>query len=122
MPHGVSDITLGGQGGRDRGCGRAGETRFVDYGHSASFADDLRGHITAFEAAEETQDAGQQKESGATAGFGPLLKEAITKVKQLDAFMHNFYKDNAEMMGEWKTASHVERQSKPKTPPPPPTP
>jgi hypothetical protein len=36
--------------------------------------------------------------------------------------MHNFYKTNAEKMGEWHTASHVECQAKPKktgTPPPP---
>ena len=31
-----------------------------------------------------------------------------------DAFVHNFYKSNAEKMGEWKTASHIERQSKAK--------
>jgi hypothetical protein len=47
--------------------------------------------------------------------------EAMTKVKQPDAFMHNFYKSNAAKMGEWHTASHVERQAKakkPATPPP----
>lgn len=62
-----------------------------------------------------------EKESGATAGYGPLLRAAMMKVRQLDAFAHNFYKDNAEKMGEWTTASHVERQSK-KTAAPPATP
>jgi hypothetical protein len=38
----------------------------------------------------------------------------MTKVKQLDAFMHNFYRSNAEKMGEWHRASHVERQKKSK--------
>ena len=33
---------------------------------------------------------------------------------QLDAFMHNFYKTNAAKMGEWHSASHVERQKKKK--------
>jgi hypothetical protein len=37
-------------------------------------------------------------------------------VHQLDAFMHNFYKSNAAKMGEWHTASHVERQAKAKKP------
>jgi hypothetical protein len=37
---------------------------------------------------------------GATAEFDPLLKQAATKVKQLDAFMNNFYKSNADKMGE----------------------
>ena len=95
---------------------------FLDYAaRRETFVTDLRSHITAFASAEDAQDTGEQKQSGATAGLGPLLREAMTKVKQLDAFMHNFYKDNAEKMGEWKTASHVERQNKPK-PPPPPTP
>ena len=40
----------------------------------------------------------------------------MTAVKQLDAFMHNFYRSNAAKMGEWHTASHVERQAKAKKP------
>ena len=121
MPHGVSDITLVAKAGAIADAADPVASQFIEYEHSASFVDDLRSRITAFQDAEDTQDTGQQKESGATAGFGPLVKEALTKVKQLDAFVHNFYKDNAAMMGEWKTASHVERQNKPK-PPPPPTP
>lgn len=46
--------------------------------------------------------------------------------KQLDAFMHNFYKSNAQKMGESHTASQVERQAKAAkkttTSPPPPKP
>ncbi len=74
----------------------------------------MRAHITAFEQADTTQNTGQQGQAGATAGFEPLIAEAMMKVKQLDAFMHNFYKSNAERLGEWKTASHVERQPKTK--------
>lgn len=44
----------------------------------------------------------------------------------LDAFVRNFYKSNAEKLGEWDTASHIQRQKKKKddggTPPPPATP
>jgi hypothetical protein len=40
-------------------------------------------------------------------------------VVELDAFMHNFYKTNAVKMGEWHTASHVERQAKANKPAPP---
>ncbi len=47
----------------------------------------------------------------------------MTKVKQLDAFIHNFFKSNAEVIGEWKSASHVERSAnkkeKPAAAPPP---
>jgi hypothetical protein len=36
----------------------------------------------------------------------------MMKVKQLDAFIFQFYKSNAEKVGEWKTASHLERQAR----------
>ena len=121
MPYGVSDITLVAKAGAIADAAEPVAAQFVVYGHAASLADDLRAHLTAFDQAEEAQDTGQQKEAGATADFGPLLKEALTRVKQLDAFVHNFFKDNAEKLGEWKTASHVERQPK-KTPAPPPGP
>ena len=87
---------------------------FIAYGHEPTFASDLRAHVADFEGAESTQDLGAQDKAGATAGFVPLLHEAATKVKQLDAFLHNFYRSNAQAMGEWKTASHVERQPKKK--------
>jgi hypothetical protein len=85
---------------------------------------DLQAQVSAFGAADTTQDTGTQTQAGATESFGPLLEEAMTAVKQLDAFIHNFYKSNAAKMGEWHTASHVERQAKAKKPatPPPPTP
>jgi hypothetical protein len=51
----------------------------------------------------------------ATAGFERLLADAMAKVKQLDTFMHNFYKSDAEKLGVWrKIASHIERQTKAK--------
>ncbi len=36
----------------------------------------------------------------------------MTKVKQLNAFIQNFYKGNATVLGDWKTASHVQRAAK----------
>jgi hypothetical protein len=42
----------------------------------------------------------------------------MTKVKQLDTFMHNFHTSTAAKMGEWHTASHIERQAKTKKPAP----
>jgi len=72
------------------------------------FVADLRAHLDTFNAADATQDTGDQTQAGATA---PLLHEAMTKVKQLDAFMHNFHRSNADKMGEWHTASHGERQA-----------
>jgi hypothetical protein len=46
-------------------------------------------------------------------------------LKQLQRLMINLYKGNAEMMGEWQTASHVEHLShkskKPASQPTPPS-
>jgi len=42
------------------------------------------------------------------------MKEGMKKIRQLNAFFQNFYKSDAQKLGEWKTASHVERQPKKK--------
>jgi hypothetical protein len=124
MPHGVSDPVLAAKARAIADAGAPLTTDFVALGHETTFVADLKAHVTAFEQAETTQSTGRQTQAGATEGFEPLLREAMTAVKQLDAFMHNFYKTNAAKLGEWHTASHVERQPKPKKPatPPPPKP
>jgi hypothetical protein len=121
MPHGVSDTTLVAKANAIADAAAPMQSDFIAYGYEKTFADDLRAHITNFEQAGTTQNTGQQSQAGATAGFEPLIEDAMTKVRQLDAFMHNFYKSNAERLGEWKTASHVERQSKAKKSPTTPT-
>jgi hypothetical protein len=114
MPWGATDKTLPSDAGAIADAAAAMQAQFLNYEHPATFVADLRQHILDFKGAQSTQSGGEQKQSGATAGFEPLLNSAMKKVKQLDAFMHNFYKSNAEKLGEWKTASHVERQAKAK--------
>ncbi len=109
MPYSVSDITLAARASAMTDAAEGMKDDFVNYYHAETFADDLRALIKAFDDADETQDTGTQTHVGATATFGPLLRQAMTKVKQLDAFIQNFYKDNATALGEWKTASHVQR-------------
>ena len=122
MPYSVGDAVLVGKSSAMADAAEPLASDFIDLGHDPTFVDDLRNHIAALAAAETVQDTGEQTQAGATAEFGPLLEDAMTAVKQLDAFVHNFYKSDAETLGEWKTASHVERQKKSKkeeTPPPP---
>ncbi|HEY0550855.1 MAG TPA: hypothetical protein VGF13_14725 [Verrucomicrobiae bacterium] len=64
-----------------------------------------------FESADGDQSSGKQIRGGATAGLGQQVCEGVVIVKQLDALMNNLYKGNAEKLGQWKTASHVERAS-----------
>lgn len=126
MPSGVSDVVLVAKAKAIADAADPMTADFVAYGHETTFAADLHAHIEAFNEAHTTQSTGAQTQAGATEGFGPLLHEAMTKVKQLDAFMHNLHRSSADKMGEWKTASHVERQANkketPATPPPKPNP
>jgi hypothetical protein len=53
------------------------------------------------------------------------LKRAKSAVKTLHAIYHNVFAGDAEMLGKWRTQSHVEKvpaKKKPATPPPPPGP
>ena len=114
MPSGVSDTVLV---AKAKAIAEAASEKADDFallGHEETFVADLRAHIDAFNAAETTQDSGVQTQAGATGAFGPLLQEALKKVKQLDAFAHNLYRSDAAKMGEWHAASHVERQGKKK--------
>jgi hypothetical protein len=114
MPYGVGDAVLVAKANAIADAAQTLANDFVAHGHEPTFVTDLQNHISAFDAADTTQDTGTQTQAGATESFGPLLDDAMTAVKQLDAFMHNFYKSNATKMGEWHTASHVERQKKKK--------
>lgn len=112
MPYKVSDITLVARANAMADAAEEMKDEFANYHHADSFADDLRALTKAFGEADDSQSGGQQTQVGATATFGPLLRQAMTKVKQLDAFMNNFYKGNATSLGEWDTASHVQRPAK----------
>jgi hypothetical protein len=94
------------------------EASFIELGHDTNFVQHLRDDITAFNSAADDKNLGAQARSGATASAGPLVYQGLTAVKQLDAIMHNLYKGNAEKMGEWATASHIERSRGHKTQPP----
>lgn len=122
MPYSVGDAVLVAKATAIGDAAEPMASDFVGLGQDASFVDDLRVHIAAFENADTTQNTGQQNQAGATAEFGPLLEQAMKKVKQLDAITHNLYRSNAERMGEWRTASHVERQANKKETPAKPAP
>lgn len=122
MPYGVSDQLLAARARAIADAAGPMTAEFQEYGHAATFVADLRSHIKAFEDADDDKESGLGDQVGATAGLGPLIKTGLTRVKQLDAFVNNTYKSDAEKLGEWKTASHVERQPKTKPAPTPPTP
>ena len=116
MRHGVSDTTLVAKASEIADAEEPMKSDFITLGHDTTFVDDLRAHIHTFEQAESTHNTGQQSQASATAGFEPLLADAMIKVTLLDAFMHDFYKSNAEKLGEWKTSTHIEPTPHEETP------
>ncbi|MGB8168091.1 MAG: hypothetical protein WCF18_11410 [Chthoniobacteraceae bacterium] len=84
--------------------------RFIELGWASDFLAKLQKRIDDFDEADDVKDDKQQISAGATAALNKLVDRGLTAVKQLNVIMNNRYKDNATRLGEWKTASHVERQ------------
>ena len=73
-----------------------------------------------FEAGEGSQGTALSTQAGATSAIPVDLREGRGAVKTFDAIYHNIYQDDAQMLGAWKTVSHLERTaSAPKKPVPP---
>lgn len=124
MPHGATETELVAEANAMAKAADAMKADFIEYAMPETFVADLRARIAEYQAADSPQNVGEQKSSGATAGFGPLMEEGLRTKTQLEAFVHNFYRSNAARLGEWKTASHIERAAKkkkdgPSTPPAP---
>ena len=57
-----------------------------------------------------TQSAAGQETTDAADALGALITTGMGIRKSLDALVNNLFKGNATVIGEWATASHVERQ------------
>ena len=112
MPHGNNDTELAGTG---RAFIKAVEAlalhdAFVEHGLEDDFEDALVERITDFEDSQDAQSAAGQTSSGATDALDKLIPTGMGIRKSLDALVNNLFKGNATIIGEWATASHVERQ------------
>ena len=81
----------------------------------------LENTASDLEDSEGAQGTAISTQSGATAVIPDVIRDGKSAMKTLDAIYNNVYKTNAEMLGAWKTASHVERRS-PRAKKPAPTP
>jgi hypothetical protein len=117
MPYGEPNEILVAKANAMADAAEPQAAEFIKLYHAATFVDDFRQRVTEFDEAEDDESAAEQKQAGATQGFAPLLADALLKVKQADAFMHNFYKNDAVKLGEWATASHIERAPRKKKDP-----
>lgn len=101
------------------------ETEFVAAGLPASFLTELAGFIDAFIAATEQKHDGQIARGGSTAELKAKVARGIALAQELDTCTRNHFRGNAEALGAWTIARHIERaprRSAASTPPPPPPP
>lgn len=109
LPHGTNDVDLLAKARAFAVAAEPLKAKFIALEHAPDFIEALLQRVADFESADSNQNTGEENKSGATAIIGPLIQEGLTIVKQLDAIMHNKFRSNAEKMGAWLTASHVER-------------
>lgn len=95
------------------------KTRFVGYGLSVNFLDDLQTGIADFEQFVSEKDAASNEKVSATASIGGAVKNGLEGLHRLRAIVPNKYHDNPAKLVAWTSASHVERaaKKKPQTPP-----
>ena len=112
MPHGNNDTELA---GRARAFIKSVadltlHDAFVEHGLEDDFEAALDERITDFENSQSDQSAAGQQTTGAADTLDSLIPTGMGLRKSLDALVNNLFKGNATLIGEWATASHVERQ------------
>ena len=112
MPHGNNDRELAGTARAFIKSAAALELHdaFVENGLEDDFEDALEERIKAFEQSQGGQSNAGQEISGAGDALDETIKTGMGIRKSLDALIHNLFRGNAAIIGEWTTASHVERQ------------
>ena len=83
---------------------------FLDAEMPADFLDELDAALVGFASAKSDKVEGEQLRAGATSAVGQLLKSALVNIRDLDVMVRNRYRGDAQITGEWKTASHLEAQ------------
>ncbi len=98
---------------------------FTEHGYEGDIVADLTAEAQDVRDAEESQGNALSGQAGATASLPGLLKKGRELVKCLDVLIKNRFRNNAAVLGAWKTASHVTSTGgggEEEPPPTPPTP
>lgn len=97
------------------------KARFLAHEMPADFLEDLTADIAALEAAMSDQASGVGDHVSASAAIDEAIGRGMDLLRKLDAIVRNKYANNAAVLAEWTSASHIERAPKRKkqeTPPP----
>ena len=81
---------------------------FTDYGMPDDFVADLEADIASADEANVEQDAHGSGRREDTLGIDAQIEIGIRAVAKLDAFCDNRYRDEAALLGAWKSASHLQ--------------
>lgn len=98
----------------------ANQARFDKYALRESFFTALQAKVAGFREAAQEQGDGKRESVGANAEQESAIKAALATRKELDRAMKNYFRNNAEKLAEWQTASHIrqpDEADKGETPP-----
>jgi hypothetical protein len=85
------------------------EAEFIALGASATVAEDLQAKITAFKGAGDLKLSGLDTRIGGTQGLKLTVREALKRVRKLDAILCQLYLRDGVLLAQWKAASRTER-------------
>ena len=82
---------------------------FISHALPADFLEDLQEDVAEFQSAitDQSGKVGDRKSSGVS--IDVTVDRGMSIRRKMDAVVRNFYRDNAAVLAEWETASHIER-------------
>jgi hypothetical protein len=95
--------------------------KFVAYDLPADFVTDLQDDLAAIDGDADDQAEDRQDATGDTARIRALVREGRDLLKRLDTSVRNRFRNDPEVLAEWRTAARIHRAPR-ATPAEPPTP
>lgn len=88
------------------------KARFIAHEMAADFLEDLAADIAALEASMGDQASSVGDHVSASAAIDEAIGRGMDLLRKLDAIVRNKYANNAAVLAEWTSASHIERAPK----------
>lgn len=96
---------------------------FIRHEMAADFLDDFREAIASIEQSITARNHHREGRVSSTAALGVVIARGMTQVKQVNAVVHNKYRNDPVVLAAWTSSSHIEqRRRKTVSPDAPPSP
>lgn len=96
------------------------KAEFIKRNLPASFIEDLQEDIDAFAEAISSRNVHAGSKVQATASIDDVLDQAMLDIRELDPVVTNKISNDRPLLAEWRSARHIERPSRSKSPKPAP--